>query len=95
MLLRKLFILVAVTVAACFASAPATTIRGRLTQPEGKAPALELTGHKLIALDGDEATHGILNDKDVEKQKAALPDLTDQSEAATLPQPAIGGREDS
>ena len=34
--------------------------------------------------------HGILNEKDVEKQKAQLPDLTDQSEAATLPQPAIG-----
>ncbi len=38
---------------------------------------------------------GILNDKDVEKQKAALPDLTDASEPATLAQPAIGGREDS
>src|SRR6266849_1664378 len=64
MLLRKLLILVAVTGSACFAGAPAaTTIRGKLTQPEGKSPALELTGHKLTALDGDEATRGILSDK--------------------------------
>ena len=38
---------------------------------------------------------GIISEKDVEKQKAQLPDLTDQVEPASLPQPAIGGREDS
>lgn len=38
---------------------------------------------------------GILSEKDVEKQKSQLPDLTDQVESTSLPQPAIGGREDS
>ena len=50
-------------VAAAFAAAPATSsIRGKLTQQDGK-PAIELSGHKLVALDGDEPTRGILNDK--------------------------------
>ena len=38
-------------------------IRGKLTQPKGKQPALEMSDHKLISLDGDEPTRGILNDK--------------------------------
>jgi len=37
-------------------------IRGKLTQPKGKQPALEMSDHKLIALDGDEPTRGVLND---------------------------------
>ena len=37
---------------------------------------------------------GILDDKDVEKHLAQLPDLADQAEALPLPQPALGGRED-
>src|SRR5437660_3947783 len=39
----------------------ATTIRGTLTLQEGKPPALAVNG-KLIALDGDEATRGVLSD---------------------------------
>jgi hypothetical protein len=56
--------------AACFAgetagiadTPAATTIRGKLTQRDDK-PALEVTGNRLIALDGDEATRGVLKDK--------------------------------
>lgn len=49
--------------AACFADGLAsTTVRGKLTQRDGK-PALELSGHKLVPLDGDGPTRGILNDK--------------------------------
>ena len=62
MRLRNLLVLLAVAVA-CFATSPAaTSIRGKLAQREGK-PALETSGHKLIPLDGDEPTRGILNDK--------------------------------
>ena len=62
MRIRELLILT-LTVAACFADGSATTsIRGKLTQRDGK-PALELSGHKLVPLDGDEPTRGVLNDK--------------------------------
>ena len=37
---------------------------------------------------------GALTDKDVEKQKAQLPDLEGQIDSVTLAQPALGGRED-
>ena len=60
---RDLLILAVLSLSAGFAAAPATSsIRGALTQRDGK-PAIELSGHKLIALDGDEPTRGILNDK--------------------------------
>jgi hypothetical protein len=44
-------------------AAPETTLRGKLTQAPGKKPALALSGGKLIGLDGDKETVGILNDK--------------------------------
>jgi hypothetical protein len=37
---------------------------------------------------------GILEPKDVEKHLSQLPDLADQAESITVPQPALGGRED-
>ena len=37
---------------------------------------------------------GTLTDKDIEKHKAALPDLNEVTDGVTLPQPALGGRED-
>jgi hypothetical protein len=37
---------------------------------------------------------GILDEKDVEKQLAQLPDVAEQAEAVNYPQPALGGRED-
>ena len=36
---------------------------------------------------------GILDDKDVEKHLAQLPDLADQAEPLGIPQPALGGRD--
>jgi hypothetical protein len=39
--------------------------------------------------------HGILTEKDLEKQRGQLGDLADQVEAVSLPQPAIGGNEES
>jgi hypothetical protein len=52
--------------AACFAEATSTTagaaaIRGKLTQRDGK-PAIELSDHRPIAVDGDESTRGVLKD---------------------------------
>jgi hypothetical protein len=38
--------------------------------------------------------HGVLTEKDIEKQKGQLPDLADQAEPIGMPQPALGGRED-
>ena len=37
---------------------------------------------------------GILDDKDIEKHIAQLPDVADQAESITIAQPALGGRED-
>ena len=37
---------------------------------------------------------GTLDEKDIEKHKASLVDLNEQTDAVTLPQPALGGRED-
>jgi hypothetical protein len=37
---------------------------------------------------------GILDEKDVEKHLAQLPDVADQAEPLGIPQPALGGRED-
>ena len=36
---------------------------------------------------------GILDEKDVEKHLAALPDAADQAESLGIAQPALGGRE--
>ncbi len=60
---RRMFLLM-FPAAACFADGPAKiSVRGRLTQPNGQAPALETSDRKMIALDGDEPTRGILKDK--------------------------------
>ena len=37
---------------------------------------------------------GVLDEKDVEKQLAQLPDVAEQAETVNYPQPALGGRED-
>lgn len=39
--------------------------------------------------------HGILTEKDLEKQRASLGDLAEQVEPVSLPQPAIGDSEES
>lgn len=43
-------------------SVPGLSIRGKLVLTDGK-PTLELPNHKSIALHGDDATLGVLNDK--------------------------------
>ena len=49
---------------ACFAeSSTAPTVRGKLTQRDGKPPALATAQGKLIVLDGDPDTLGVLKDK--------------------------------
>src|ERR1051326_1830110 len=59
----RTLIVIALTAAACFADGAATpSIRGQLTPRDGK-PALELNDHKLVPLDGDEPTRGVLKDK--------------------------------
>jgi hypothetical protein len=58
-----MLMLAVLSLSASSGAAPATSsIRGALTQRDGK-PAIELSSHKLVALDGDEPTRGILNDK--------------------------------
>ncbi|MFN7994654.1 MAG: hypothetical protein U0Q18_13690 [Bryobacteraceae bacterium] len=48
---------------ACLAEGPQpATIRGTLVQRAGKAPAIETADHRMISLDGDEPTKGVLND---------------------------------
>jgi hypothetical protein len=37
---------------------------------------------------------GIIDEKDIEKHLAAIPDVADQADSVTYPQPALGGRED-
>lgn len=45
------------------AAVPGLSIRGKLVQADPAKPALELTGHKLVYLSGDDATMGVLKDK--------------------------------
>jgi hypothetical protein len=48
----------------CLAQTPKSeAIRGKLSQHNGEPPALETDGHKMIRLDGDDATRGVINDK--------------------------------
>ncbi len=37
---------------------------------------------------------GALTDKDIEKHKAGLVDMNELTDSVSLPQPALGGRED-
>lgn len=62
MLRNRTAVALLLTGVACLAAAP-TTVRGKLVQREGKPPALETPDHKIISLDGDEPTRGVLNDK--------------------------------
>ena len=49
---------------ACAAdSLPGGTLRGKLFVRAGKAPAIEMPDHKLVALDGDDSTLKILHDQ--------------------------------
>lgn len=52
-----------VLLASSWAAVPGLSIRGKLTQSPDNKPVLELSDRKLVLLEGDEATMGVLNDK--------------------------------
>lgn len=69
---RDLLLCLLSLASACLAEAPSpgaaenaaeNKIRGKLTRRDGLPPAIELPDHRLVAVDGDEPTRGILNDK--------------------------------
>jgi hypothetical protein len=60
---RRLLVAALLAALRGFAVVPGLSIRGKLVQTPDKKPALELTGRKLIQLEGDEPTLGVLNDK--------------------------------
>jgi len=45
------------------AAVPGLSLRGTLVRSSGNQPALELSDHKQVSLEGDEPTVGVLNDK--------------------------------
>lgn len=47
----------------CLADAASVTVRGKLTQKPGQSPMIETAEHKVIPLDGDVPTQGVLTDK--------------------------------
>jgi hypothetical protein len=51
-----------VLVSLCFSQTPASTLRGKLFQAEGKPPAIEVDASKRVALDGEPETMAVLND---------------------------------
>jgi Ser/Thr protein kinase RdoA (MazF antagonist) len=58
------------------------------------------TGSKINAWEWDirvrerNVRKGIFDEKEIEKHLAALPDVADQADGVTAPQPALGGRSD-
>jgi hypothetical protein len=48
-----------------------------------------------VRVRGRNIKSGLLNEKDVEKHNAQLPDLADQADGFGTAQPALGGREES
>lgn len=45
-----------------FGEEAATTLRGKLLQTDGQPPRLQIAGGKLVDLQGDDSTTGVLND---------------------------------
>jgi len=54
----------ALLAASCLAAVPGLSIRGKLTR-SGDKPALELNDRKVVTLEGDQPTMGVLNDQRV------------------------------
>jgi hypothetical protein len=48
--------------AVCYAEVQAS-LRGKLVQREGQAPAIETADHKMVAAEGEPETLAVLNDK--------------------------------
>ncbi len=62
--MRVCVALLVCVLAQCFAQTPpSTTIRGKLTQAGPNQPAIETADHKIIQLDGDDPTRGVIRDK--------------------------------
>jgi hypothetical protein len=59
---RRLFLLLASLLARA-ASVPGLSIRGKLTRSPDQKAALEVSPNKLVLLEGDQATAGVLNDQ--------------------------------
>ena len=61
---RRQFLSASLAAPLVYAAEPRpAAVRGQLTQPEGKPPALETREHKFIPLAADAATLGVLQDK--------------------------------
>jgi hypothetical protein len=61
---RRAFLLSACLAAASRAQTPEPAIiRGTLVQRPGKPPAIETADRRIVSLDGDEPTKGVLNDQ--------------------------------
>jgi hypothetical protein len=57
----------------CFAqSSTPETVRGKLTQRDGKPPAVETKDGKLITIEGDADTRGVINDKRLNGEDVAV-----------------------
>ena len=61
-MMRFKCVLLLAAFAGALAGADAVTLRGRLTQAEGKPPALATAEGRLVPLEGDKSTTGVLND---------------------------------
>jgi len=46
----------------CFGQSQAATLRGKLIQSEGRAPAIESAGNRRVAVEGDPETMAVLGD---------------------------------
>ena len=60
---RRLFFAALGSGVAFAASAPGLSVRGKLGQSPDRQPALETADHKLVSLEGDQATLAVLNDE--------------------------------
>lgn len=61
--MTRFALLFAIFALLCTAAAPTATIRGKLRQPSGKTPSLEMKDGKQIQLSGDKDTTAVLKDK--------------------------------
>ncbi len=59
----KLMVWVLLLALAAAAPGPQTSVRGKLVQQEGKAPAIETAAHGLVTAEGEPETLAVLNDQ--------------------------------
>ena len=61
--MRWVPLLAILSAAVCLAAQPQATLRGKLVQPEGKPPAIQTVGNKLVSLDGEPESLEVLSDE--------------------------------